>query len=146
MADVLVTVARFSSSHEAHLARGMLEAHGIFVALLDEHVARATGSAGGYIGGIRLQVKDQDATLAVDLLDLAGTRTQIEPPSGDEPFDGNIGGTGVGPAVGDQTCPLCGAPPRGFVARLTGGLASLLGGSSISQDLACSLCGSPREI
>ena len=146
MADVLVTVARFAAPHEAHLARGMLETHGIFVALLDEHVARTTGSGGGYVGGIRLQVTDQDATLAVDLLDLSGTRTEIERPSEEESFEGGIVGTGVGPAVGDNRCPLCGAPPRGLLARFTGGLVSMLGGSAGGQDLACSLCGSPREI
>ena len=146
MADALVTVARFSSPHEAHLARGMLETHGIFVALLDENVARTVGAGGGYFGGIRLQVTDQDATLAVDLLALSGTQTQIERPSEDESFEGGISGTGVGPAVGDKGCPLCGAPPRGLFARLAAGLVSLLGGASGGQDLACSLCGSPREI
>ncbi len=146
MADVLVTVARFSSPHEAHLARGMLETHGIFVALLDEHVARTIGSGGGYVGGIRLQVRDQDATLAGGLLALSGAQTQVERPSEDEFFEGSIGGTGVGPAVGDTRCPLCGAPPRGWFERIASGLGSLLGGSSGSQDLACSLCGSPRDI
>ena len=146
MADVLVTVARFTSPHEAHLARGMLETHGIFVALLDEHIARTTGSGGGYVGGIRLQVMEQDATLAVNLLDLSGTRTEIERPSEDELLESGAQTVTMGAATGDERCPRCGAPPRGLLARLTGRLGSLLGGSSNNQDLACSLCGSPREI
>ena len=143
MADILVTIARFPSSYEAHLARGMLETHGIFVALLDEHVARTTGSGGGYVGGIRLQVREQDATLAVDLMALSGAHTEIEAPSEDELLQGTVMET---PAAGDERCPLCGAPPRGLLTRLSGGLGSLLGGSSTSPDLACSLCGNPREM
>ena len=145
MADVLVTVARFTSPHEAHLARGMLETHGIFVALLDEHIARTTGSGGGYVGGIRLQVMEKDATLAVDLLDLSGTRTDIERPTEDELLESSTQSVTVDPAAGDERCPLCGAPPRGAVDRAARGLRSLFGGSSSAQDLACSLCGSPRE-
>ena len=145
MADVLVTVVRFASPHEAHLARGMLETHGIFVALLDEHVARTTGSSGGYLGGIRLQVREQDAALAVDLLDLSGTRTEIERPTNDELLESSPQSVTVGPAAGDERCPLCGAPPRGAVDRAAGVLRSLFGGSSSARELACSLCGRPRE-
>ena len=141
MADVLVTIARFASSHEAHLARGMLETHGIFVALLDENVTRALGAAGRYVGGIRLQVRERDAASAVELLELSGTRAEIERPPRNEPSENTVTRTA---AAGDDRCPLCGAPPRGLFARLAERLGFLSEGSFRSRDLACSLCGRPR--
>jgi len=142
MQDSLVTIARFSSLHEAHLARGMLEAHGIIVALLDENINRALGSAGRFVGGIRLQVTEQDTNLAVELLGLADTRAEIEPASVNHSIRSDILKESPG---GDQSCPLCGSEPVGFLGRLTETLRSLVDRKSSQRDATCSLCGSPRE-
>ena len=142
MANPLVTVARFASHHEAHLARGMLETHGVVVTLLDENITRALGSAGKYVGGIRLQVPEEDTGLAIELLGLAGARTEIEPTANDKLVETSTTET---TAVGDKRCPLCGAPPRGLLTRLSRTLDCLLSRSPSGQDLTCSLCGNPRE-
>ena len=142
MQDPLVTIARFASLHEAHLARGMLETHGIVVTLLDENINRALGSAGRYVGGIRLQVPEQDTNLAVELLGLIDNRAEIEPVSVNHSTRSNI--LKESPS-GDRSCPLCGSEPVGFLARLTETLHSLVDRESNQQNTTCSLCGNPRE-
>ena len=142
MQDHLVTIARFSSLHEAHLARGMLEAHGIVVALLDENINRALGSAGRYVGGIRLQVPEHDTNLAVELLGLTDTRAEIEQANTNHSTRNNI--LKESPS-GDRSCPLCGSKPSGLLARLTKTLDSLVNRESTQQNNTCSLCGNARE-
>ncbi len=62
----LVTVETFAAPWEAQLARARLEAEGIDSQLADEHLARLGLS--GAIGGVRLQVRAEDAEIARQVL------------------------------------------------------------------------------
>ena len=64
----LVTVETFSSPWEAQLARAALEAEGIDAVIADEHFLRLYGALTGTLGGVRLQVRPEDAARAADLL------------------------------------------------------------------------------
>jgi putative signal transducing protein len=64
----LVTVETFSSPWEAQLARAALEAEGIDAVIADEHFLRLYGALTGTLGGVRLQVRPEDASRATDLL------------------------------------------------------------------------------
>jgi putative signal transducing protein len=64
----LVTVETFSSPWEAQLARAALEAEGIDAVIADEHFLRLYGALTGTLGGVRLQVRPEDAGRATDLL------------------------------------------------------------------------------
>jgi Putative prokaryotic signal transducing protein len=64
----LVTVETFSSSWEAQLARAALESEGIDAVIADEHFLRLYGALTGTLGGVRLQVRPEDAGRATDLL------------------------------------------------------------------------------
>jgi hypothetical protein len=64
----LVTVETFTSPWEAQLARAALEAEGIDAVIADEHFLRLYGALTGTLGGVRLQVRPEDAARATDLL------------------------------------------------------------------------------
>jgi hypothetical protein len=64
----LVTVETFSSAWEAQLARAALEAEGIDAVVADEHFFRLYGALTSTLGGVRLQVRPEDAGRATDLL------------------------------------------------------------------------------
>ena len=64
----LVTVETFSSAWEAQLARAALEAEGIDAVIADEHFLRLYGALTSTLGGVRLQVRPEDAGRAADLL------------------------------------------------------------------------------
>jgi hypothetical protein len=64
----LVTVETFSSAWEAQLARAALEAEGIDAVIADEHFLRLYGALTSTLGGLRLQVRPEDAPRATDLL------------------------------------------------------------------------------
>ena len=64
----LVTVETFSSAWEAQLARAALEAEGIDAVIADEHFLRLYGALTSTLGGVRLQVRPEDAARATDLL------------------------------------------------------------------------------
>lgn len=64
----LVTVETFSSPWEAHLARACLEAGGIQAIVADEHFYRLYGALSGTLGGVRLQVRREEAERAAELL------------------------------------------------------------------------------
>lgn len=66
MTTQLVTVATFATAHEAAMARGMLEAEGVEVFLADEAMSRIYLSV--VTGGIKLQVRAEDAETARELL------------------------------------------------------------------------------
>ena len=53
---------------EAHLARACLEAEGIHAIVADEHFYRLYGALSGTLGGVRLQVRPEEAELAAELL------------------------------------------------------------------------------
>ena len=130
MPDSLVTIATFSTAQQGYLAKGLLEAHDIPAAVLDEHIAGLAGAAIGYIEGIRLQVRRRDVRDALELLDVPD----------DEPLD-------VAPEANDgftQTdiCPLCGNPKPGWAALLWIRVGAAL---SAAGRQTCSACGTIRE-
>lgn len=66
--EKLVTVETFSSSWEAQLARACLEAEGIHSIIADEHFHRLYSALTSTLGGVRLQVRPEDADTATELL------------------------------------------------------------------------------
>jgi hypothetical protein len=64
----LVTVETFSSPWEAQLARACLEAEGIDAVIADEHFFRLYGALSNALGGVRLQVRPEQADRAAELL------------------------------------------------------------------------------
>ena len=72
MRDGWVTVATFTQSFEAHLARGRLEVHGIECELADEHIVNMLWLFANSPGGMRLSVRRADAAEAREILDSPG--------------------------------------------------------------------------
>ncbi len=66
--EKLVTVETFSSSWEAQLARACLEAEGVHSVIADEHFHRLYRALTSTLGGVRLQVRPEDAERAAELL------------------------------------------------------------------------------
>jgi hypothetical protein len=65
----LVSIRRYRDLSEAIVARSLIESAGIFCFLMDENFARLEWQISNLIGGIRLQVPDEDAEAATELLD-----------------------------------------------------------------------------
>jgi hypothetical protein len=91
----LVTVDSFSSPWQAQLARACLEAEGIHAVVADEHFFRLYGALSGTMGGVKLQVRSEDAARAVEMLRNRKALPEIylvteddlrrEPPEAEEP-------------------------------------------------------------
>jgi hypothetical protein len=64
----LVTVETFSSPWQAQLARACLESEGIHAVVADEHFFRLYGALSGTMGGVKLQVRPEEAQRAAELL------------------------------------------------------------------------------
>jgi hypothetical protein len=64
--ESLVTVATYSSPWEAELARARLESEGIDSVVADAHLSRLYCS--NIVGGVKVQVRGEEATRAGDLL------------------------------------------------------------------------------
>jgi hypothetical protein len=64
----LVTVETFSSPWQAQLARACLESEGIHAVVADEHFYRLYGALSGTLGGVKLQVRPEEAQRASELL------------------------------------------------------------------------------
>ena len=64
----LATAQVFYNLHEADVAVGLLESCGIECFLCDEHMHRVHPLATDVIGGLRLQVAQQDLEVAKELL------------------------------------------------------------------------------
>lgn len=63
-----ITLLRFSTVHEAEVARGLLEAAGIEAHLLDTATASIAWHLAPAIGGVRLQVRPADRNAALEVL------------------------------------------------------------------------------
>lgn len=70
MRGPLVTIATYSQVYEADLSRAALRAHGIDCFLPDAHSASLNLAYVSAVGGVRLQVLEQDAERALELLRL----------------------------------------------------------------------------
>ncbi|MEO6192346.1 MAG: DUF2007 domain-containing protein [Thermoanaerobaculia bacterium] len=64
----LVTVGTFSSPWEAQLALACLQGEGIEAVIADEHFFRLYGALSNALGGVRLQVRPEQAERAAELL------------------------------------------------------------------------------
>ncbi len=76
----LVTVGKYESGFEVHLARTRLESEGIDAAVVDEHLADYNMLYGRTMGGIRLLVRESDLARAREILEVE-TPTQSEEPA-----------------------------------------------------------------
>jgi hypothetical protein len=66
--DDLVTIARFSSAIEAHLARTKLESEGIEAFVADEHMISIDPFYDLALGGVKLQTKNSNVKRALKSL------------------------------------------------------------------------------
>ncbi len=82
--DKLATAAIFYNLHEADIAKGLLDSCGVDCFLCDEHMHRVHPLTSEIIGGVRLQVAQQDFELAKELLK---EYTPPEDPSGPGPIE-----------------------------------------------------------
>lgn len=78
MAD-LVTVARFTTPWEAHLARTLLESEGIEACVMEERLPPVNLLTGEVRAFNRLEVREDDAARALDLLSQIQTGTAAHP-------------------------------------------------------------------
>ena len=62
-------IARYDGMPEAHIAMGRLAAEGIESWLADEHLVQTDWLYSIAVGGIKLQVADDDAERAIAILD-----------------------------------------------------------------------------
>ncbi len=63
------TVARFREGYEAHIAKGLLELHGIPATVIDEHIVAMNWLYSLAVGGVKLQVEDEHADKAREILE-----------------------------------------------------------------------------
>lgn len=80
------TVATFSKPEEAHLFRTRLEAAGIAAYVQDEHMVQVDWLMSNAIGGVRVQVAEEDVDATRELL-----------------------GTATAPQASEFPCPVCGS-------------------------------------
>lgn len=71
----MTTIAVFASPQDADLARARLESAGIAVHLPDDAVTGFLGYVPPLVEGLRLQVSEEDATRAAEILGEPGTTT-----------------------------------------------------------------------
>ncbi|WP_097458626.1 putative signal transducing protein [Mangrovitalea sediminis] len=63
------TVAQYAQLYEAHLARARLESEGLEVMIADEHTVTLQSLYADALGGVRVQVLDEDADRARAILE-----------------------------------------------------------------------------
>jgi hypothetical protein len=71
----LVAIAEFGEPHEAHLAKGRLEAEGVAARVAGEHLASLNALFADTGGVIRLEVAPADVDRAIEILDCDHSRT-----------------------------------------------------------------------
>lgn len=69
MAGRLVTIATFDQAGQAHVAKNALEAAGIRAAVVNEETMSVFGQISTALGGIKVQVFEEDEERAVGVLD-----------------------------------------------------------------------------
>lgn len=113
-AEKWVTVDRFRDLSAGIVARSALEASDIPCLLRDENTVRMDWQISNFIGGMRLQVLEQDADSAVEVLRGLAITTLPENPEEVEAFD-------------LDHCPTCGSTNVSRAARRRGlALASMI--------------------
>ncbi|VTS03873.1 Uncharacterized protein OS=Vibrio orientalis CIP 102891 = ATCC 33934 GN=VIA_002736 PE=4 SV=1: DUF2007 [Gemmata massiliana] len=71
MAGRLVTIARFDLAGQAHIARNALDAAGIKAVITDEAIVAMDWLLSNAVGGIKVQVLEEDADRALAVLEQA---------------------------------------------------------------------------
>jgi hypothetical protein len=129
----LVVAAAFTSVHEAHLARSVLEAAGIDATIADEHLVSMTWTYSNAVGGVKVMVPEYRLEEARSVL-ASGAIVDLPPPiAGDD---------------GSDSCARCGS--REFESRLPGKRLAILSWLLFGFPLAspvrrryCRKCGEP---
>lgn len=106
-----ITVDRFRDLSVAIVARGALEAAGISCFLRDENTVRLDWQISNMIGGMRLQVQEQDRDAALTVL------RHLTPAESGQEADALLAG---------DLCPFCGSPEIHRVERGLGMRAAAL--------------------
>ncbi len=65
----MITIATFDTLPDAYIALGRLQAEGIDCRLADEHLVQMDWLYSIAVGGIKLQVREQDAERALQILE-----------------------------------------------------------------------------
>ena len=65
----LVTAQTFNDSVSAHLVKTRLENEGVECFIFDEHINNVMPVYGQAVGGIRLKIKEEDATRTKELIE-----------------------------------------------------------------------------
>jgi hypothetical protein len=76
----MITVATFSRPEQAHLLRMRLEAAGIRAFVQDENMVQMNWFYSNAIGGVRVQVAEEDLALAEEILRDEGIACEKPPP------------------------------------------------------------------
>lgn len=124
--EPMKTIATFTKPEEAHLMRMRLEEAGIEAFLLDEHMIQMDLLQSNAIGGVRVQIADEDIQAARELLS-------------------SDAGAGAAEPLDSPACPKCGstAVERENFSRRFAYISLLLFGIPllfIRRRLRCSDC------
>jgi len=65
----LITADVFVNPWDAHIVKGLLESEGIVVYIMNEHHIGANWMMSNALGGVKLQVVNENASLAIEILD-----------------------------------------------------------------------------
>lgn len=76
-----ITISSYEQSHQAHVVKTYLESEGISVYLKDEITSQVTTGYGAAIGGVKLQIPQEQYEKAFELLEVGG---YVKPRSEDE--------------------------------------------------------------
>ena len=133
---MLITIATFTNPLEAHIVRGRLETEGIETFVAHEHHIWANWFLSTALGGVKLQVRPEDAQRAGEILQ--------QEQAGD--YEALITDAAEEPPSAQPTCPMCHSeditPVRlsGRISLLIVWLSSLpLPYSSVT--MSCRKCG-----
>jgi hypothetical protein len=107
----LVTVASFANGFEANLAKGLLESNGVQAFLDNENTLNWSWPLAVAVGGVKLQVADDDAYLAKEILDSvrrngASTVESDETCDGSQSHDSALIQDGMDESLLDEDLPL----------------------------------------
>lgn len=125
MHEVLVTIATYTATADAYIAKGILESAGITCFIFDENMNFVYSNA---VGGIKLKVPSSQRFLANDIL------KQNNEPNQEKSFKK------------DHECPRCGSrevelKKSSIVISLLTSLLFLLHIPSVKKKFKCNLCG-----
>ncbi len=114
MGEKLITIATFSQAIEAHLCKTKLEAEGIACFIADEHIVSMNWLYSNAVGGVKLQVKEENAEKALAILrQESASRDSI---NGAQQTELSLQRTGTPPARDKKDenrrfrCPRCNSP------------------------------------